>query len=507
MSYRIICTIAVIGLFAVGCSSPTEDDSADVQPTQTIVEITATATLTVEPATVVPSTMAPTATRDSSSTPTPAETPTKSPVLQTVDALAAGPPTSTSTPTVDQADLLSAEEITAAVQPPYESYRKAMLDKDADAVLAVVSSDVVKFYEELRQAALLEGNIWLLFEMATLPKVELLSLRHEFMRSELELLTGLEVFVHQIEIGVPLLTVDPVDFEQLNIESTAVDRAKATVDSVDNVQLTFEFQFEDGVWRIGPSNRFELQEALLFADVDSSSENTNLFEDKNSLLAEVMKAQYGDNFNDMSFYGPLTSTTPTIAELESLLKDTVSAYMAAINAQNGETVASLISEDTLAHYEYLRQLALEASASDFTDEPIVNILQVLTLRLNHTRTELESLEPKDVLISIVQSDVQTIETFAVDVDRLLLHLIRSDSGFVQLETDDPETPIVHLFGFGEVNGEWKLFLSDAIEQASEVTDAAYAEQGMTAELLVEAIYSGETESMRELAKVIDGPLD
>ena len=66
-----------------------------------------------------------------------------------------------------------------------------------------------------------------------------------------------------------------------------------------------------------------------------------------------MKAQYGDNFNDMSFYGPLTSTTPTIVELESLVKIRSALIWRAINAQNGETVAHhLISEDTLAHYEY-----------------------------------------------------------------------------------------------------------------------------------------------------------
>ena len=68
------------------------------------------------------------------------------------------------------------------------------------------------------------------------------------MRSELELLTGLEVL--SINRNIPLLTVDPVDFEQLNIESLPLSIEPATVDSVDNVQLTSEFRFEDGVWRI-----------------------------------------------------------------------------------------------------------------------------------------------------------------------------------------------------------------------------------------------------------------
>ncbi|MCO5190777.1 MAG: hypothetical protein M9918_21640, partial [Anaerolineae bacterium] len=409
---------------------------------------------------------------------------------ETVDALAAG----TATPTPDPAKLLSAEEVAAAVREPYEAYQQAIRSGDGQVALEYINIEVLEYYENLRQDALKEwtdgnSNSW---------GWDLVLLRHQFTRDELETLTAQEIFIKRVIDGDVLTTIGPVAFEELVFEGTTNDVAEAYVESAEPPQLTTEFILEDGVWQIGRSNAVQIAARARLAGLSEYSSDEQYSALQNQIMTEL-ETRFGDNVNDMAFYGPLTPDSPNSAEIEAIARDLWTTYQDAVKAYDGVKAVSLVSSDSLAYYDDLVDLALNADRDTLAAESFFIVSQVLGLRLEWTRTQLEETDGATIFTwYTAESETYPLE---INIEQLEFNVVNFNR--FRFTSDD----LAMQLDIVREDDEWKVDLTGLIDAVTQFFEIEMISAGLTSDSFLELIAEGTTSDLLKYLPVLDGPLE
>ena len=149
------------------------------------------------------------------------------------------------------------------------------------------------------------------------------------------------------------------------------------------------------------------------------------------------------------------------------VRDAFARYVAALEARDGATAAALVTADSLAHEERLRDLALTAPPATVAALPPADQLAVLRLRHEFTAEELRPLAGADLVRITVEEAWSSPKPLAV----LTVAGVDAAGDRAALRVERAGEPVPLRLLFRREEGAWKL---DLVELARG-SDAALAE--------------------------------
>ena len=158
---------------------------------------------------------------------------------------------------------------------------------------------------------------------------------------------------------------------------------------------------------------------------------------------------------------------PAWADPDLAVRDAFARYVAALEARDGATAATLVTAASLAREEHLRDLALEAPRATVAALPPSDQLAVLRLRHEFTADELRPLTGTDLVRIAVEEAWSSPKPLAV----LTVTGVETTGDTSTLRVARAGEPVPVRLVFRREQGTWKLDLS-ALARSS---DAALGE--------------------------------
>lgn len=104
----------------------------------------------------------------------------------------------------------------------------------------------------------------------------------------------------------------------------------------------------------------------------------------------------------LSLVAAIAITNPVRANEVELVREVFSDYKSAILANNGQVVASNLSQSSIDYYRDMQKLAICAQASEVKAKSFVNRMQVLVLRLRVPTEFLTQMSGQEVVVYAVE---------------------------------------------------------------------------------------------------------
>ena len=165
---------------------------------------------------------------------------------------------------LSQAQTQTSEE---AIQSTFSQYRKALLEGDGSKAAYLVDTRTIELYGEIRTHAL-EMSREKLSQLDFISHFMVLRVRHEFSKSQIEKMTGRELFKLGVDKGwISSSTVSNV--ERLARIKVDLPKAAASVPQAPNTPALY-FLNESGQWKLALWQSFEIANLAMKAEVKKS---------------------------------------------------------------------------------------------------------------------------------------------------------------------------------------------------------------------------------------------
>ena len=154
----------------------------------------------------------------------------------------------------------------AAVRKVFDEYKTALLEGNGSAAADVVSTATIKYYGEMLEHVLHTPREKL-GELDFLSKFIVLRVRHEFTKSEIEKLTGRELFVIGVNKGwIAKATVAEIELIEIKVGEKDASGFIAVAPEIP----VFHFRKESGVWKLNLLASFELGNRAIKEQISGS---------------------------------------------------------------------------------------------------------------------------------------------------------------------------------------------------------------------------------------------
>jgi|GEM_PF-6639106 len=175
-----------------------------------------------------------------------------------------------------------------------------------------------------------------------------------------------------------------------------------------------------------------------------------------------------------------TSFTP-----ENEVKKTYTNYVRAVSSLKGEEVIPLIDSASIAHFETIRDLALNADSSSVYRLNLMDQIDVLCLRANYTRSELEELSGQDIVVqNVEQMNPMHVNPSLLKIERVV---ISGDDAAAQVSYDQTAFTGAGVY-FSKENGVWKVDLKSLRQLWNKIAVVVLKSQGMNTEQFVSTFF-------------------
>jgi len=167
-------------------------------------------------------------------------------------------------PPFSQSQTQTSEE---AIQSTFSQYRKALLESDGSKAADLVDTRTIKLYDEIRTNAL-EMPRQKLSQLDFISKFMVLRVRHEFSKSQIEKMSGRELFKLGVDKGwISASTVSNV--ERLARIKIDLHKASASIPQAPNTPALY-FLNESGQWKLALWQSFEIANLAMKSEVEKS---------------------------------------------------------------------------------------------------------------------------------------------------------------------------------------------------------------------------------------------
>ena len=177
-----------------------------------------------------------------------------------------------------------------AIQNTFSQYRKALLERDSSGAADMVDSRTIALYAQILTDALNMPHEKL-SQLDFISKFILLRVRHEFNRSQIEKMSGRDLFKLGVDRGwISNSTVTNVD-RLARIEIDA-DKASASIPQAPGVTALY-FQKESGQWKLALWQSFRIANLAMKAQVEKSglTEEEFILKTINTLSSKKVNAR------------------------------------------------------------------------------------------------------------------------------------------------------------------------------------------------------------------------
>jgi hypothetical protein len=165
------------------------------------------------------------------------------------------------------------------------------------------------------------------------------------------------------------------------------------------------------------------------------------------------------------------------------VQSSYATYAEAVTAKNGQQSAGLMSAASVAYYDHIRDLALDASRATLAKQSLIDQLTVLTMRGTLNAALLRTASPHDLIEESVDDGligngslpVQGLEQVQVHGDRATAELV--------LEGSVSQYPVA----FQRESGVWKFDVTSLLKPAESGMEQARAQQKMSARTLINQV--------------------
>jgi hypothetical protein len=165
--------------------------------------------------------------------------------------------------------------------------------------------------------------------------------------------------------------------------------------------------------------------------------------------------------------GFLLLAPPALADAGPAVRDAFARYVAALEARDGATAATLVTAAGLAREEHLRDLALTAPRATVAALPHSDLLAILRLRHEFTAAELRPLGGADLVRIAVEEAWSSPKPLAV----LTVTAVEEAGDTATLRVARAGEPVPVRLVLRREQGGWKLDLAELARGA----DAAFAQ--------------------------------
>lgn len=193
----------------------------------------------------------------------------------------AKPENSTST---KQAPAVDVEQEKIDVRATFDSYKKALTNKQGERAAELVDSGTLNYYQQMRDKAL-SAEAREVRAMSSSDKINVLVFRHLIPLAQLKQMDGRAVFVHSVNEG---WTGSSAGSAEIGDVKVAGNSASAPVMARGRpTNLSFEFKKEEGKWRLN------LLAQLAVADQVMKTMAATSGQDENAMVLQMLTVMSG----------------------------------------------------------------------------------------------------------------------------------------------------------------------------------------------------------------------
>jgi hypothetical protein len=154
-------------------------------------------------------------------------------------------------------------------------------------------------------------------------------------------------------------------------------------------------------------------------------------------------------------------------------------YQAAIERGDGARAAALLDSTTIAFYERMKRAALDMPGDDVRQQPLVERLTIVAMRVGKSRAQLDATRTEDLVAAAITqgtgvSSVKGVELSAITVDGDTAQATPLKAGLA--------LPVA--FAFRRESGAWRVDLTRLLERANELLRSQL--KGMSEDQLIRA---------------------
>lgn len=154
------------------------------------------------------------------------------------------------------------------------------------------------------------------------------------------------------------------------------------------------------------------------------------------------------------------------------IRETFAAYKEAVIERDGETAGSLVSTDTLNHYEDMRRLAATAGPAQIQSQSFINRLLITRMRLEIPQARLRSMDGRETFaFGITQGWTSDASLSRQELGRI------SVEGDVANAAQTGGTP--SSYDFHREDGSWRLDLMAIIASSNMVFQEVVEQSGQS----------------------------
>ncbi len=158
-------------------------------------------------------------------------------------------------------------------------------------------------------------------------------------------------------------------------------------------------------------------------------------------------------------------------------------YAKAVSVKDGETSADLMTNSSIAYYDHIRDLALDASRTTLAKQTLIDQLTVLTMRGTINAALLRSASGHDLVKESVQDGligngslpIEGLQQVEVEGDKASAELVLTGS--------TSEYPV----GFQRESGVWKFDVTSLLAPAESGMQQAEAQQKLSSRKLIDEV--------------------
>lgn len=172
-------------------------------------------------------------------------------------------------------------------------------------------------------------------------------------------------------------------------------------------------------------------------------------------------------------------TTPASPADDVAIRRVFADYQAAVEHGDGPRAAALLDASTMAFYERMKQAALDMPGDDVRQQPLVERLTIVAMRVGKTRAQLTAAPTAELVAAAIaqgggMSSVRGVELTSIVVDGDTAEAIPRKAGLA--------LPVT--FAFRRENGAWRIDLTRLLARASELLKSQL--KGMSEDQLIRA---------------------
>ncbi|NJO46514.1 MAG: hypothetical protein HC835_13260 [Oscillatoriales cyanobacterium RM2_1_1] len=161
----------------------------------------------------------------------------------------------------------------------------------------------------------------------------------------------------------------------------------------------------------------------------------------------------------LGLIGLLVAVSPVLADETAEIQATFADYKSAILAGRGDEAVDQLSQNTIEYYGAMQKLAVCADAATVKAEPMLNRVQVFSLRFRvEPQTLLKFSDREVIAYGVEQGWIGRDGVTDIEVGQIALE---KGEAFAEMTRSNQPTGI--RFRFVEESGNWKLDLVPIIE--------------------------------------------